>query len=198
MGRKISCTQRVKSLKTSLRHSKLLIQDQYMLWAAFTLAFFGFLKSAEFCSPATSRFSALHTLLRSNITVHSSHLNVHVKVSKADPFHNGSNLIIHATGSSICPVRAMTKYLNTTTHYNKPLFIFCNGSYLTHNSLTSILRALLGRVSSETSRYSSHSFRIGAATTAAAANVPDWLIKVMGNWASDAYQVYIKTGHESL
>ena len=156
-----------------------------MLWAAFTLAFFGFLRSAEFCSPATSRFSALHTLLRSYITIHSSHLNVHVKVSKADLFHNGSNLIIRATGSSICPVRAMAKYLDTTTHNNKPLFIFCNGSYLTRSSLTSILRALLGRSSIYISIYSSHSFRIGAATTAAAANVPDWLIKIMGRWASN-------------
>ena len=140
----------------------------------------------------------MHTLLRSDITVHSLHLNVHVKVSKADPFHNGSNLIIHATGSSICPVRAMTKYLDTTTHNNKPLFIFCDGSYLTRSSLTSVLRALLGRSSIDISRYSSHSFRIGAATTVAAANVPDWLIKAMGRWASDAYQVYIKTGRESL
>ena len=170
----------LKGLKTSLRHSNFHIQDQYMLWAAFTLAFFGFLRSAEFRSPATSRFSTLHTFLRSDITIHSSHLFVHVKVSKADPFRNGSNLIIHAMGSSICRVRAMTKYLDTTTHNNKPLFIFCNGSYLTRSSLTSILRALLGRSGIDISRYSSHSFRIGAATTAAAANIPDWLIKVMG------------------
>ena len=84
----------LKGLNTSLCHSDFHVQDQYMLWAAFTLAFFGFLRSAEFCSPATSRFSALDTLLRSDITVHSSHLNVHVKVSKADPFRNGSNLIM--------------------------------------------------------------------------------------------------------
>ena len=169
-----------------------------MLWAAFTLAFFGFLSSAEFCSPATSRFSALHTLLRSDITIYSLHLNVHAKVSKADPFRNSSNLIIHATGSSICPVRAMTKHLDTTTHNDKPLFIFCNASYLMPNLLTSILRAPLGNASTDKSRYSSHSFRIATATMAAAADVPGWLIKVMGRWANGAYQVYNKTGRESL
>ena len=191
MGLTVPVTTTVlKGLKTSLRHSNFHVQEQYMLWAAFTLAFFRFLRSAEFCSPATSRFSALHTLLRSDITVHSSHLNVHVKVSKADPFRNGSDLIIHATGSSICPVRAMTKCLDTTTHNNKPLFIFCNESYLTRSSLTSILRALLRRSSIDISRYSSHSFRIGVATTAAAANIPDWLIKVMGSFLSEISHQY--------
>ena len=35
-------------------------------------------------------------------------------------------------------------------------------------------------------------FRIGAATTAAAASLPAWLIKDMGRWSSDAYQTYIR------
>ena len=35
--------------------------------------------------------------------------------------------------------------------------------------------------------YSSHSFRIGAATAAAAAGVPDWCIQGLGRWLSDCY-----------
>lgn len=39
------------------------------------------------------------------------------------------------------------------------------------------------------SRYSEHSFCIGAATTAAVAGVPD-MIKMMGRWESSAYLLY--------
>ena len=42
------------------------------------------------------------------------------------------------------------------------------------------------------SSYTSHSFRIGAVTTAAAAGLPPTLIKTLGRWRSNAYKTYVQ------
>ena len=41
-------------------------------------------------------------------------------------------------------------------------------------------------------RYADHSFRAGAATTAAASGTEDPLIKTMGRWESSTYLLYIR------
>ena len=46
--------------------------------------------------------------------------------------------------------------------------------------------------------YAGHSFRIGAATTAANCGMPDSLIKTLGRWESAAYTLYIRTPHSVL
>ena len=43
-----------------------------------------------------------------------------------------------------------------------------------------------------------HSFCIGAASATTAAGLPDWLIKVLGHWSSDCYQLYVRTKESVL
>ena len=45
---------------------------------------------------------------------------------------------------------------------------------------------------------SSHSFRIGAATIAAAAGFPRWLIQALGRWSSNCYKEYIRIPQTTL
>ena len=40
--------------------------------------------------------------------------------------------------------------------------------------------------------YSSHNFRIGAATAAALAGMPDHAIQLLGRWKSDTFKRYIR------
>ena len=63
-----------------------------------------------------------------------------------------------------------------------PLPGFADGRPLTRCFLTSNLRALLHVIGVNSTHYASHcdSFRTGAASTAGAAGLPDWLIKSLG------------------
>ena len=62
-----------------------------------------------------------------------------------------------------------------------PVFTFtnCNGKWLTRASLTKELCSALQDRGLPADRYFTLSFRLGAATTAAAADVPSWPIQVL-------------------
>ena len=77
-------------------------------------------------------------------------------------------------------------------------FTYGNGKVLTRDRFVEDVRSALARAGVDASLYSGHSFRIGAATTAAAQGIPDLLIKTMGRWESSAYTLYIRTPKEQL
>ena len=73
-----------------------------------------------------------------------------------------------------------------------------NITVLTPSRFISCLRSLLEKVGLKAELYAGHNFRIGAATTAASAGLPDWLIQAMGRWNSVCYKRYIRITNHSL
>ena len=106
-------------------------------------------------------------------------------------------MLLSRSGHSICPVKALRKYVRGRQQPpTAPLFMHADGSYLTAARLTATLRSLLGSLDYNADHYAGHSFRIGAATTAAAAGLPVCLIKTLGRWSSDCYQRYVRSDKE--
>ena len=168
------------------------IIDRHMLTAACTLASHGFLRCSEFTTG----------LLWSSIQVLSSpqpHIELRLLASKTDPFRRGATITIGASSGPCCPVSSLARYFNATRRSsnlpaNTPLFKFTSGMSLTRAVFTHhIQRVLTETCFANSSRFMSHSFRIGAAITAAEVGVPAWLIKTMGRWSPDAYEQYIRT-----
>ena len=80
-----------------------------------------------------------------------------------------------------CPVRALQTYLSrASTDYAGPLFCYSNGVPLSRSQFTKELRTLLAQGGYRPAHYAGHSFRIGAATTAASQDLPHWLIQTLG------------------
>ena len=185
----ILCTLKMQ-LRSSDNYSP---AEKHLLWAAFTLAFYGFLRASELTSSSQTEFSppGLHWC---NITAQPSILTITLRQSKTDPFRRGHSISISATNSSTCPVKAFHKYMNFVSPQCRHGPVFNIGRFrpLTRSQVTSVVRQLLLEAGVDYTDYASHSFRIGAATTAAAAGIPSDLIRTLGRWRSNAYQRYIQ------
>ena len=92
----------------------------------------------------------------------------------------------------------MLNYLLVRAEGAGPLFKFQDGRYLTRQRLVDQVWAALQAAGLDQSKYCGHSFRIGAATTAARHGMEDSVIKTLGRWKSLAYLEYIKIPREQL
>ena len=177
-------------------------KDGLMRWAACLFGFFGFLRAGEFTVPSEQGYDPTCHLSKADISIDSyvdpTFMSVLIKKSKTDPFRQGVKLFIGHNRSDLCPVEAMLRYLVIRGHEDGPLFIMDSGSPLTRQKLVVSLRSALSTANIDASAYCGHSFRIGAATTAASQGVEDAMIKTLGRWESTAYQRYIKIPRQSL
>ena len=172
-----------------------------MLKSVILLAFFAFLRCGEFTSLSTT-FNPEVGLSRADISIpqnpNSQAMRLTLKASKTDPFRQGVTLQVFPTFNELCPVAAMQAFLSIRdatvgSSPQAPLFQLPNLLPLSRTQFTSYFDSLLTILHLPVASIRPHSFRIGAATAAASAGVPDHLIKVLGRWKSDCYQRYIHT-----
>lgn len=102
------------------------------------------------------------------------------------------------TFKKLCPVEALLAYLAVRGSKAGFLFHFADGRLLTKALFVTKVREALFRAGLKADNYAEHSFRIGAATTAAMNGIDDCSIKMLGRWKSSAYQTYIRTPREKL
>lgn len=176
--------------------------DYVMLWAACCLAFFGFLRAGEFTVPSDGGYDASSHLSWGDLAVDNPAspgvLSVRLKASKTDPFRKGITLFIGKVPSDLCPVSSMLAYLLMRGRQAGPLFIFKDGRPLTRQRFVQAVRDALQAAGVQADRYAGHSFRIGAATTAAARGIEDSVIRTLGRWKSLAYLEYVKIPRQQL
>jgi len=128
------------------------------------------------------------------VHIHNDHITITLRQSKTDPFRRGQLVHIYTSSTTTCPVHALKTYADLITQKHPHEFVFSAGTFtpLSRSQLTTAVRQLLSQAGMCPTDYASHSFRIGAATTAAAVGLPTWLIKTLGRWNSNAYMSYVR------
>ncbi|RXN37603.1 poly [Labeo rohita] len=168
----------------------------------FLLAFFGFLRCSEL-APSTSAFNpAIHPSL-SDISAHTPDSLIYtLKKSKTDQFGKSCPIYIFRLNSFISPFEPISEYVLSRYANNsspqEPLFLTENGKMATRFWFNKHFLKVLSASGISPEHYSLHSFRIGAATTAASAGISDETIRVMGRWSSEAYRLYIHNNFNDL
>jgi len=105
-----------------------------LLWAAFTLLFYGFLRASECLSQTWA-----------DILIHNDHFTITLWQSKTNLFRRGQSIHTYPSSTTTCPVQALQKYVNLITVKQPHNFVFSAGifSLLSHSRLTTEVHQLL-------------------------------------------------------
>lgn len=170
--------------------------DARLLWAVATTTFFTFCRSGEVVVEREDSYDPNSHLSFRDISVDNAKeprmVSLLLRCSKTDQARRGVKVVMGRTGDDICPVTALLQYLADRGNRPGPLFLRANGKPLTKAQLVAEVRSALTEAKLPAASYAGHSFRIGAATTAAAAGVEDSVIQTLGRWKSSAYLLYVR------
>ena len=161
--------------------------------------FFGFLRVGEFTVASEQHHPCI---VFQDVAVdshtHPSKIRLHLRHAKMDPFGKGVDVYLGASGSAVCPVTALLGFLAVRPLVMGQLFVWQDGKALSRSAFVAQLRVDLRTAGIDDAGFLGHSLRIGAATAAAAAGIPDHTIKMLEHWQSEAYHLYIRTARETL
>ena len=128
----------LRRIKTAWENQGLDI-DKIMLWAAFTIGFFCFMRSGELGVSNDGTFDPSRDLTANDISVDDIRnpqlLKIRLKHSKTDPFREGTDIVVARTHDDLCPVTAMLAWIVLRSRpRDDPLFYFQSGSPLTRSN----------------------------------------------------------------
>ena len=189
--------RRIKQTLDATRHP-----NSQLLWAIACTAFFGFFRLGELLLESQSAFSQTLHLAWGDVAVDNPQtpkmVRFRLKQSKTDQYGKGVDVVLGRTDTDLCPVAAVLGYFASRGDRPGPLFIGTAGKPLLKKTFVGEIRKILVTLGVPQGQYAGHSFRIGAATTAALAGVEDSTIQLLGRWHSSAFLRYLRTPPDQL
>ena len=161
-----------------------------MLQSMFLLAFHAFLRIGEITVHSRKKCDSVVQLGDASI----SDTGILLVISQFK--HNASGrpvtLSILPTKDRYCPVHSLSQFLKVRGPVKGPMFAFANASPVSRNFFCQYLSKTLQWAGLDLSKYKAHSFRIGAAITAADMGMSEAQIQSMSRWKSIVFKRYIR------
>jgi hypothetical protein len=170
------------------------------VFTAMLVAFFGFFRKSNVTVASPALFDAKKHLRRGDVRVDSQRYCLWVRIRWSKTLQFGDRVLEvplqGVRGHPLDPVQWWQTYCATVpAPAEAPAFCYLDAAgarqVLTHALLVRTTKALVAKIGMDPATVSGHSFRRGGATFAALAGVPAELIKLQGDWRSDAYRLYI-------
>ncbi|XP_067324594.1 integrase/recombinase xerD homolog [Anolis sagrei] len=166
--------------------------EQLLLHAAALIAFFAALRISELV-PAGKTDRSNKALLFSDVKLIDEGLQISIRSSKTDQRAKGAVVVLtYCNDEEICPVRAVTTFMANRGAACGYFFIHKSGFPLTKYQFWTLTNKALKLLGLQQHKFGTHSFRIGAASTAARLGYGAEKIKSLGRWKSDAYKGYVR------
>jgi len=184
------------TLKTNLRSWDESSTNHRLIWAVATNLFHGLFRVRELLAEREGEFDPAFTMLTSDIRISDSGefgtIHFRLKAPKEDKKNRSKIVDVFGTGTDTCPVRAFKKW-HTKMDWpqDQPAFRWSNGTPLTAKKFNQILSTHLGGGGGGQKPFTSHCFRIGAASRLGHLGYSDEDVKAMGRWSSRAFEEYL-------
>ena len=167
-------------------------------WAACLVAFYSFFRKSTLLAKSPLHSCKTEFCIRDLIISPTTAL-LNVKHTKTLQFFNRLVQVPlpHIPQSPLCPISALLNLLSLLSGAPSSLSLFSyplpggGFSHLTYTSFSKLLATVLIESGTSPSQYSGHSFRRGGASFAFSCGIPSDLIKIQGDWSSDAYLRYL-------
>ncbi|XP_075039042.1 uncharacterized protein LOC142099473 isoform X1 [Mixophyes fleayi] len=178
-------------LMAALRY---LATDDYealLFGLAFSMAYHGAFRVSELV--ARSKNDIGGALLFRNVILQTNVIRCKIVKSKTDQIGRGHWLAMtEQQGTSICPVKLANQFAKIRPPGEGLWLSHSDNTPVTKFQFSALLKRALGEVGLNPVEYGTHSFRIGAATAAAARGASVNEIQALGRWKSQAYKKYIR------
>ena len=157
---------------------------------AFALAYFGAFRISELI-PANKK--GVSGIRLEHVVLDRERVHIWLSCSKTDQGGRGRWVELKVQdGLATCPVALVKQFLGVRPPGGGNFLTHLDLLPLTKYQFDAVLKRSLGIMGLAAYKFSSHSFRIGAASEAARAGVPEGDIKALGRWKSNCYQVYVR------